>query len=50
VAVDPGALEDDALLAGHAAFNDAMQTALNDLISNLPPFPVDVPRSRSMTW
>ena len=43
VAVDPGALEDDALLAGHAAFNDAMQTALDDLISKLPPFQADVP-------
>src|SRR5882757_7113545 len=35
VIVQPGGLESDALLAGHAAFNDGMQSALNDLITNL---------------
>ena len=37
VALDPGGLETDAVLAGHAAFNDVMQSALNDLIK--PPRP-----------
>jgi hypothetical protein len=36
VLVEPGGLESDALVAGHIAFNDSMQAALNDLIANLP--------------
>jgi hypothetical protein len=40
--VQPGGLESDALLAGHTAFNDGMQSALNDMIINLPAFQPDV--------
>ena len=42
VALDPGGLETDAVLAGHAAFNDVMQSALNDLITNHPRLQPDV--------
>jgi hypothetical protein len=35
VAIQPGGLESDALLAGHAAFNDAMQKALDDAIAKI---------------
>jgi hypothetical protein len=41
VVVKPGGLESDQLVAGHAAFNDAMQSALNDMITNLPPLQSD---------
>ena len=36
VIVQPGGLESDALLAGHAALNDGLQSGLNDLIDKLP--------------
>ena len=45
IVFDSGGLEADALVAGHAALNDAVLTALNDLIAGLPPFPQDVPQS-----
>ena len=40
--IDPGGLESDALLAGHAALNNGLQNGLNDLITKLPPFPRNI--------
>jgi hypothetical protein len=42
VAFDPGGLEADALEAGHAALNQAVQDALNDLIASLGPLHQEV--------
>ena len=38
VVLAPSALEADAMVAGHAALNDSVQTALNSLIAGLKPF------------
>jgi hypothetical protein len=43
VLVQPGNLEADALVAGHGALNEHMQTGLNDAIANLPPHATEVP-------
>ena len=47
--IDPGGLESDALVAGHAALNDSFQSALNDMIANLPPFPMDIRPDQTVT-
>jgi hypothetical protein len=36
LAIDPGGLETDALLAGRAALNDSLQSGLNEMILTLP--------------
>jgi len=40
--VQPSDLEEDALLAGHEALNEGVQTALDELIADLKPFQQDV--------
>lgn len=42
VVMDPSGLEADALEAGHAALNDSVLKALNDLIAGLRPFQQDI--------
>jgi hypothetical protein len=37
VVLDPGGLEDDALVAGHVALNSSVQTALDDLMTQVGP-------------
>jgi hypothetical protein len=46
IVFDPSGLEDDALLAGHAALNDGVLSALNDLIAGLPPFPQGISQAQ----
>jgi hypothetical protein len=41
--LDPSGLPANAIEAGHAALNESVQTALNNLITQLPPLPVRIP-------
>jgi hypothetical protein len=43
VVLDPSGLPANAIEAGHAALNEAVQTALDQLITELPPLPVTIP-------